>query len=122
MNWRLDLTDSELKALNDLLAPQTFDNLVEQWRSFVHSIADYRFSIYDYDNDVSVRERIEECARQSDVELRTKILLATLESDLMFLESTQAMNRSHYSSASWHSRLPSNPVGELLLDVTSGNL
>lgn len=115
--------DSAMKAVGSTSGfKASFQDLVE----FVHSLDGYDFSIYDYDNDVCVRESMDLAIQRCPAPLQERAQAVLQELDQDFLSRTVPVERScslsTQVSVDWHSRLPKNPGSELAKDIESGNL
>ena len=93
---------------------------------FVSRVDGYGFSIYDYDNDLSVRDTVDEALAGCSEPLRDRVLAVFGPIDEAFLAKTVPYDRSFSSakklSENWHTRLPKNPGSELRSDIDSGNI
>lgn len=116
------MTSGDVAKIDEVLSTASFDDLCQRWKAFVNSLDRYNFSIYDYDNDIDVREQLEEALSKCAVDVRTRALAALIESDLNFVNRTNPTERSRYGPNGWHSRLPQSPGQALAEDIKSGNL
>lgn len=118
----LSLAPGELAELNSHLAPRSFQELVQRWKSFVESLDGYAFTIYDYDNDVAVRDQIAAATAKCSIAVQVKVWAVLSDLDQRYLEATVDVDRSRSPVGSWNRRLPRNPGGELGRDIEDGNL
>lgn len=121
---------AELSAALATVLPEgsdaSFDQLVYQYRLFVHSVDGYAFTIYDYDNDLSVRESLDRALQSCSAELREKAQASLQKLDDQFLQETVAAERKYGPncedcSFNWYSRLPRNPGDTLKEDIEAWN-
>lgn len=118
----LDFTEQERATLDSLIEGETFLVAVERWQRVVESVEGYAFSIYDYDNDIGIRQYIQDTVSDCPIEIQVKVWAALRSSDLAFFAATQSFDRPRYPLGSWHRRLPSRPGEELVSDIASENL
>ena len=130
MSARLDLTPEEREELARLLAElaartgreDSLDAMLSGWSAFVTAVErGYEDSIYEYTNDLSVRDRLEEVAAGAGPALRAKLHGALAEDDRRFAAATQEADRALGEFAerapSWWRRVPRRRVGELAEDL-----
>ena len=94
------------------------------WRSFVTAVErGYDDSIYEYTNDLSVRDRLERVAAGAGPVLRAKLHGALAEDDRRFAPATQEAGRAlgefAQEAPSWWRRVPRRRVGELAEDLAA---
>ena len=132
MSARLDLTPAEREELARLLAElaalsgreDSLDAMLGSWSAFVTAVErGYEDSIYEYTNDLSVRDRLEGVAAEAGPALRTKLHGALAEDDRRFATATQEAERALGEFAerapSWWRRVPRRRVGELAEDLVA---
>jgi len=125
MSARLDLTQEEREELGRVLAGLGEDSLgamLGRWSAFVTTVErGYEDSIYEYTNDLSVRDRLEALAAGAGPALRTKLQGALAEDDRRFAAATQEAGRALGEFAEgappWWRRVPRRRVGELAEDL-----
>jgi hypothetical protein len=122
MSARLDLTPEEQKELARLLAGDTLGALLGRWSGFVTAVErGYDDSIYEYTNDLSVRDRLEGVAAGAGPALRAKLHARLAEDDRRFAAATQETDRAlgefTEEAPSWWRRVPRRRVGELADDL-----
>ncbi len=130
MSARLNLTREEREELARLLAElaartdreDSLDAMLGRWTAFVTTVErGYEDSIYEYTNDLSVRDRLEGVAAGAGPALRAKLHGALAEDDRRFAAATQEADRPLGEFAeggpSWWRRVPRRRVGELAEDL-----
>ena len=129
MSAHLDLTREEREELARLLAElaartgreDSLDAMLGRWSAFVTTVErGYDDSIYEYTNDLSVRDRLEGVTAGAGPALRAKLVGALAEDDRRFEAATQQAARPlGESGGSWWRRVPRRLVGELAEDLES---
>jgi hypothetical protein len=130
MSARLDLTREEQEELGRVLAAlaarsgreDSLDAMLGRWSAFVTTVErGYEDSVYEYTNDLSVRDRLEGVAAGAGPALRAKLHGALAEDDRRFAAATQEADRplGEFAEAapSWWRRVPRRRVGELAEDL-----
>jgi hypothetical protein len=130
MSARLDLSREEQEELARLLAEMaartgrqdSLNALLGSWSAFVTTVErGYEDSIYEYTNDLSVRDRLEDIAAEAGPSLHAKLQGALGEDDRRFAAATQDADRALGEFAdggrSWWRRVPRRRVGELAEDL-----
>ena len=130
MSARLDLTPEEREELARLLAElaartgreDSLDAMLGRWSSFVTTVErGYDDSIYEYTNDLSVRDRLERLAAGAGPGLRAKLEGAVAEDDRRFEAATEEAARAlgvfADGAPAWWRRVPRRRVGELAEDL-----
>ena len=130
MSARLDLTPEERAELARLLAEpaarrgreDSLDAMLGRWSAFVTTVErGYEDSIYEYTNDLSVRDRLERVVAGAGPSLAAKLHGALAEDDRRFEAATQETDRALGEFAdeapSWWRRVPRRRVGELAEDL-----
>ena len=130
MSARLDLTPEEREQLARLLAElatrtgreDSLGAMLGRWRDFVTTVErGYDDSIYEYTNDLSVRDHLEAVAAGAGPALRAKLRGALAEDDRRFEAATQEADRALGEFAEeaprWWRRVPRRLVGELAEDL-----
>ena len=123
MSARLDLTPEEREELARLLAElaartgreDSLDAMLGRWSAFVATVErGYDDSIYEYTNDLSVRDRLEGVTGGAGPALRAKLHGALAEDDRRFTTATQEAGRALGEFAdgapSWWRRVPRRRV------------
>ena len=132
MSARLDLTPEEREQLGRVLAElatrtgreDSLGALLGRWRDFVTTVErGYDDSIYEYTNDLSVRDHLEAIAAGAGPALRAKLERALAEDDRRFEAATQEADRPLGTftgeAPTWWRRVPRRLVGELAEDLDS---
>jgi hypothetical protein len=130
MSARLDLTPEEREELARLLAElaartdreDSLNAMLGRWSAFVTAVErGYDDSIYEYTNDLSVRDRLETVVAGAGPALRAKLDAALAGDDRRFAAATEATDRPLGGFAgeapSWWRRVPRRRVGELAEDL-----
>jgi hypothetical protein len=130
MSSRLDLNQEEREELARLLAElaartgreDSLNAMLGRWGTFVTAIErGYDDSIYEYTNDLSVRDRLESVTAGADPALRAKLDDALAEDDRRFAAATEEIDRPlgqfTGEAPSWWRRAPRRRVGELAGDL-----
>jgi hypothetical protein len=106
----------------------SLDNLLDQWNRFVGEVEEgYRDSIYEYANDLSVRNLLHEIETDAPGNLQVSLSAYLAPLDRRFFDATRAVGKpmpglAQKSNAPWSERIPKNPTGELLDDLHSHGL
>lgn len=129
MNNTFSLSPDEARIVESLLAPFSLrakrqlalDSLLQSWNRFVNQVAQgYDDSIYEYTNDLSTRDILENVAQQAPQPLRDRLYGVLHSIDHRFIDQTISIQRSlgtsHYP---WWSRIPKNLSDELRSDLRS---
>lgn len=133
MSARLDLSPDEQRELARLLAElaersgraDSLDAMLRRWSDFVTQVArGYDDSIYEYTNDLSVRDRLERVVQGAGPGLRAKLEGGLAEGDRRFEATTEESARplGEFGEASppwWWRRVPRPRTGELAEDLES---
>lgn len=132
MSAQLDLTRDEREELARLLAElaartgreDSLGAMLGRWSAFVTAVErGYEDSIYEYTNDLSVRDHLEGLAAGAGPGLCAKLRGALDEDDRRFESATQEADRALGEFAdggpSWWRRVPRRRVGELAEDLDS---
>ena len=127
----LALTSEESHALKSILASlserahraMTLNDLFQKWTLFAQKVQrGYDDSIYEYSNDLSVRDLLEEIMTKGPPSLREKLASQIQTSDAQFLEATKPVQKSPFSTRQrtppwWEGRIPKKITGELKEDL-----
>lgn len=106
----------------------TLPLLLERWEKFVSEVEKgYNESIYEYTNDLSVRDLLQFIVDNSPLIIGNKLTGALQIWDERFSKSTEMSNRSVFPDkgslqAWWWFRVPVNPGSELRNDLQPGEL
>jgi hypothetical protein len=126
MSPALDLTPEELNELESLLDAMAYgaslNELVGQWAEFVEGLErGYDDSIYEYTNDLSVRDRLQNLVGASSPALRAKMETAVAPVDQRFGFATEPAARPLRANSgdlpSWWRRVPKRRDGEFADDL-----
>jgi hypothetical protein len=111
-----DLTPQDqagLKAALEALAnrigtPVTLDGLLRDWQNFIAEIEHgYGLSLYDYTNDLSVRDRLDELMTTVSGQLRPKLEARLAPLDARFQKATEVAPAPLMARPqSWWRRIP----------------
>jgi hypothetical protein len=133
MSARLDLSPEEQAELARLLAElaersgreDSLDSMLRRWSGLVNQVErGYDDSIYEYTNDLSVRDRLERVAHGAGPGLRAKLDGRLADDDRRFEAATEEGARplGEFGEASppwWWRRVPRRRAGELAEDLES---
>ena len=125
MSARLDLGPEERQELARLLAGETLGALLRRWGDLVTQVErGYDDSIYEYTNDLSVRDRLERVVQGAGPGLRAKLEGALAGDDGRFEAATEDSARPLGAPGAaeppwWWRRVPRRRGGELADDLTS---
>ena len=128
MSARLDLTQEEREELARLLAElaaragreDSLGAMLGRWSAFVTTVErGYEDSIYEYTNDLSVRDRLERVAAGAGPALRAKLARALAADDGRFEAATEEAARPLGAdrATAWWRRVPRRRIGELAEDL-----
>lgn len=131
MMQKIHLSREEELVLEPILAsmsrkaghPLTLASLLERWENFVSEVEEgYDDSIYEYTNDLSVRDLLQVVVDNSPISFRDKLIGALWIWDERFKKATEASKRSvlpnkEKSQAWWWFRVPKKPGSELKNDL-----
>lgn len=130
MNIHLDLTSEESEQLESLLAEHrgacapSLAALCGQWMAFVGAVErGYDDSIYEYTNDLSIRDLLQDLRLASPWSLQAKLDGALAPIDARFASATEPASRPLSTArgelASWWNRVPKRRIGEFADDLES---
>lgn len=130
MSARLDLTPDERQELARLLSElaeqsgreDSLDAMLRRWSDFVTRVErGYDDSIYEYTNDLSVRDRLGRVAEGAGPGLRAKLDGALADDDRRFEAATEDSARPLGAASPpwWWRRVPRRRTGELAGDLES---
>lgn len=104
----------------------TLEYLLGRWADFVDTVENlYNYTIYDYKNDLAVRDLLEEILRVSPELLRRKLLMKIEGLDNRFVTATRPVTHPLLGGESknwWYYRVPKEPGAELAGDLASAGL
>jgi hypothetical protein len=116
---RLELGPEERDELARLLGEDSLGALLRRWSDLVSAVErGYDDSIYEYTNDLAVRNRLDELAAGASPGLRAKLDRAVAEDDRRFTAATEEAARP-LGTSRWSRRVPAHRVGELADDLES---
>jgi hypothetical protein len=124
MNMHFDLASEEQIELKELLRGASLNQLIGQWDEFVRAVEHgYDDSIYEYTNDLAVRDHLEKLISASSSTLAAKLRGAFAPIDERFANATEPA-KSPISAAQgdlppWWRRVPKRREGELADDLKS---
>jgi len=133
MSARLDLNPEQQAELARLLAElaeqsgrdDSLAAMLRRWSDFVtRAERGYDDSIYEYTNDLSVRDRLERVVRSAGPGLRAALEGGLADDDRRFEAATEDAARAlgEFAETSppwWWRRVPRRRVGELAEDLAS---
>jgi hypothetical protein len=132
MSARLDLSPDDQQELARLLAAlaeasgreRSFGGMLRGWSDLVTRVErGYDDSIYEYTNDLSVRDLLERVVQGAGPGLRAKLEAALAEDDRRFEAATEEGARPlgdfREASPPWWQRVPRRRTGELAEDLAS---
>lgn len=119
---RLDLASEERTELEELLRGASLNHVLGQWAEFVRAVErGYDDSIYEYTNDLSVRDQLEKLISASSSTLAAKLAAEFAPIDERFVNATEPAKRplsaAHGDLPAWWRRVPKRRVGELAEDL-----
>jgi hypothetical protein len=118
----MNLSPDEREELARLLGRDTLGALLRGWSDLVTQVErGYEDSIYEYTNDLSVRDRLQRLVDGAGPGLRAQLEGALAEDDRRFEAATEDSPRPLGAGrpASWWRRVPRRRVGELAEDLES---
>lgn len=120
MTADLDLDPEQRDELARLLGEDSLGSLLQDWRRFVAAVErGYGDSIYEYTNDLTVRDRLERVVAGASPGLRGQLEHALAAADARFDAATEEAARPlgvTYTTW-WWQRVPRRLVGELAEDL-----
>jgi hypothetical protein len=134
MKPSLNLTPNERATLDQIIDPLSKSSkyplslnlLIKKWQDFVAKVQKgYSFSIYDYTNDLSVRDLLQQISEQVPKPLMKKIVDIINPIDDKYIKTTRKVDRplSSFESISedqfWWFRIPKVLKEELKKDLIS---
>lgn len=102
--------------------PPTLQGLVNKWAGFVEEVENgYEFSIYDYTNDLSVRDLLAELLGRVDrsTQIHARQLLTEWDERFRFatMTATKTLEAAPVDAGWWWQRIPRDVKGELKEDL-----
>jgi hypothetical protein len=122
MTADLDLDPEQRDELTRLLDGSSLGSLLQAWQRFVTAVErGYDDSIYEYTNDLSVRDRLERVVAAASPGLRAQLEQALAPDDRRFEAATEEAARPLGSTYTtwWWQRVPARPGDELAQDLAS---
>jgi hypothetical protein len=120
MSGDLDLDREQRDELARLLAGGSLGSLLQEWKRFVTAVErGYDDSIYEYTNDLSVRDRLERVLAGASPGLRAQLERALAAEDARFEAATEEAARPIGATYTtwWWRRVPLRLGGELAEDL-----
>ena len=120
MTADLDLDPQQREELARLLDGATLGSLLQKWGRFVTAVErGYDDSIYEYTNDLSVRDRLERVVAGASPGLRAQLERALAPDDDRFETATEEAARPLGATYTtwWWRRVPLRRAGELADDL-----
>jgi hypothetical protein len=116
---RLELAPEQRDELARLLEGTSLGALLQDWSRLVTEVErGYDDSIYEYTNDISVRDRLERVIARASPGLRAQLEGAVAEDDRRFAAATEEAARP-LGTSPWAQRVPTRRVGELAEDLAA---
>jgi hypothetical protein len=116
---RLELAPEQRDELARLLEGTSLGALLQDWNRLVTEVErGYDDSIYEYTNDISVRDRLERVIARASPGLRAQLEGAVAEDDRRFAAATEEAARP-LGTSRWAQRVPTRRVGELAEDLAA---
>jgi len=136
MGMNLNLSSEEAQELRGLLSALSdraqrqvsLNELIGSWNQFVARVErGYEDSIYDYTNDLSVRDQLKEVLSKTSTRLHEKLTAQVEPLDQRFLDATHQIERPllrplNEETGFWWFRIPRALGGELEDDLRSDGL
>jgi hypothetical protein len=122
MTADLDLDPEQREELARLLGEGSLGSLLQKWGHFVTAVErGYDDSIYEYTNDLSVRDRLERVVTGASPGLRAQLEGALAADDGRFEAATEEAARPLAATYTtwWWRRVPRRRAGELADDLES---
>ena len=120
MSARLELAPEERDELARLLGDDSLGALLQDWSRFVTEVErGYDDSIYEYTNDLTIRDRLERVVAGASPGLRGRLQRALATDDSRFEAATEEAERPLGATYTtwWWRRVPRRLVGELAEDL-----
>ena len=120
MTADLDLDPEQRDELARLLGEDSLGSLLQEWRRFVSTVErGYEDSIYEYTNDLSVRDRLERVVAGASPGLRAQLEGVLATEDGRFEAATEEAARPLAVTYTtwWWRRVPRRRIGELAEDL-----
>jgi len=103
-----------------------WDTYVGKWKVFISQVeTGYKYSIYDYTNDLSARDILEELTEKAPPEQQAGMKAALQTADRCFQSATNhteqplTVKPQGQTAGWWWSRIPKKLEGELQEDIAS---
>lgn len=133
---QIELSESEETAIRQILSkmserakyPISIESLLKRWDTFVTQVEKgYEDSIYDYANDLSVRDLLDKILLGAPQSLRAKLIALLQPLDDRFKQASlevrrPVVTRDKGAIAFWWFRVPCRPGPELRQDLRSEGL
>jgi hypothetical protein len=128
------LTSEEEREISHLIPAtshaKSFAQLIDRWMKVIERIENgYKLGIFDYRNDLTLREIIERIEKGVSPKLRAKIASAIAPLDSRLSNATFISTNPPFPGALqrkpdawWYSRLPRQLIGELAEDAVHEGL
>jgi len=116
----LNLDPEQRDELARLLGEDSLGSLLQDWRRFIAAVErGYEDSIYEYTNDLSVRDRLERVIACASPGLRAQLEGVLAAEDKRFEAATEEAARPLGVAYTgwWWRRVPLRRVGELAQDL-----
>lgn len=106
---------------NEGISVVTWGMLATKWQAFAGSVGTYRMTIYDYADDLSVRDIIARLLAALPENVASKLEAQVVQSDERFKEQTEYVEKvlpgGSQAAPWWWHRVPKEPSGELRDDL-----
>ena len=119
MSARLELSPEERDELARLLGDDSLGALLRGWSDLVTQVErGYDDSIYEYTNDLSVRDRLDRVIAGASPGLRSRLERVVAGDDRRFTAATEEAARP-LGRSRWAHRVPTLRTGELAEDLAA---
>lgn len=104
--------------------PRNWNRLLSEWTRFIGEVEDgYRFTIYEYHNDLDTRAAIEDVLNRVAADDRQQLQADVDGIDRRFEAATREIDQiiATNDRGFWARRIPTKLVGELAEDIRLGH-
>ena len=115
-----NLQELENLLLSDIKYPITYQDLLNNWEQLANDCADYKEFIYEYINDLTVRNLLQKFIDSATGKLKSKIVDEVTEIDLTFKNNTKEIAVPFIKADVvnwWELRIPQKAILEFTEDV-----
>jgi len=105
----------------------SLEGLTADWRQFVSEVeSGYQLTIYDYTNDLAIRDLLENLLKELPSSIGKKIESYLLPVDQLFRSTTTKINKPLLDDGTdqnwWWYQIPIDPLGDLRTDLLAEGL